>query len=212
MPYAKTPSPLIISDSDDMVLEGSKDILDGDSCGQGGMDYRNEGMMDQYSSRHDADLCHPIPLPDFSSAAVASSGSSKATDWKNVSRLPLYSRNEDFSASRSLHWRSSPMTPITQIPVNKNTREINDIPEDSTPDILRDSSTTIKPVQVSSPNGKRVSPPQNYVNEPGSSTSAALKGRKFILRAVSSFPPLSPCIEPVSNANSSRSDLQENKE
>ncbi|KAK3212386.1 hypothetical protein Dsin_017092 [Dipteronia sinensis] len=217
--YANTPRSQKNSDSNDMLLETSKEIVDVDSYGQG-MDYRNEDMMDQLSSRGDAlaDLCHLTPLPGFPSMAVSSSGSSKATDWKNISGLQLYPRSDSLSSSRSLHWRGSPVTPITQLSGNKNKQEpdsdsrVYDISEDGTPDILREESAPIKSVKVSSPNRKRVSPPQNRVNEIRSSTSGPLKSRKFILRAVSSFPPLTPCIDSKGSTDENRSDFQENKE
>ncbi|KAL5783153.1 hypothetical protein ACOSP7_008182 [Xanthoceras sorbifolium] len=214
--YANTPRSLKNSESNDMLLEKRKEILDVDSYGQG-MDYRNEEMMDQLSSRCDAlaDLCHLTPLPDFPSMAIASSGSSKTTDWKNVSRLQLYPRSDSFSSSRSLHWCGSPDTPITRLTENKNIQEpdsdnrVYDISEDGTPDILREASTPIKSVKVTSPNRKRVSPPQNCINELRSSTLGALKSRKFILKAVSSFPPLTPCIDSKGSTNQNRSDLPE---
>ncbi|KAI9191632.1 hypothetical protein LWI28_011156 [Acer negundo] len=217
--YANTLRPQKNSDSNDMLLETSKEIMDVDSYGQG-MDYRNEDMMDQLSSRGDAlaDLCHLTPLPGFPSVAVSSSGSSKATDWKNISGLQLYPRSDSLSSSRSLHWRGSPVTPITQLSGNKNIQEpdsdnrVYDISEDDTPDILREASAPTKSVKVSSPNRKRVSPPQNRMNEIRSSTSGPLKSRKFILRAVSSFPPLTPCIDSKGSTNQNRSDIEENKE
>ncbi|KAK1551231.1 hypothetical protein Q3G72_032409 [Acer saccharum] len=217
--YANTPRSQKNSDRNDMLLETSKEIMDVDSYGQG-MDYRNEDMMDQLSSRGDAlaDLCHLTPLPGFPSMAIASSGSSKATDWKNISGLQLYPRSDSLPSSSSLHWRGSPVTPITQLSGNKNIQEpdsdsrVYDISEDDTPDILREASAPIKSVKVSSPNRKRVSPPQNRTNEIRSSTSGPLKSRKFILRAVSSFPPLTPCIDSKGSTNQNRSDIEENKE
>ncbi|KAK2661039.1 hypothetical protein Ddye_007572 [Dipteronia dyeriana] len=217
--YANTPRSQKNSDSNGMLLETSKEIVDVDSYGQG-MDYRNEDVMDQLSSRGDAlaDLCHLTPLPGFPSMAVSSSGSSKATDWKDISGLQLYPRSDSLSSSRSLHWRGSPVTPITQLSGNKNIQDpdsdsrVYDISEDDTPDILREAYAPMKSVKVSSPNRKRVSPPQNRVNEIRSSTSVPLKSRKFILRAVSSFPPLTPCIDSKSSTDQNRSDFQENKE
>ncbi|XP_050363583.1 protein tesmin/TSO1-like CXC 2 isoform X2 [Argentina anserina] len=101
----------------------------------------------------------------------------------------------------SLHSRSSPVTPMHPLGEMKSFQGFDsekghhDVLQDDTPEILKDTSNPIKSVKVSSPNKKRVSPPHSLNLELGTSTSGSLRsGRKFILRAVPSFPPLTPCI------------------
>ncbi|XP_010519933.1 PREDICTED: protein tesmin/TSO1-like CXC 2 isoform X2 [Tarenaya hassleriana] len=65
-----------------------------------------------------------------------------------------------------------------------------------THEILTDASMAIKPVKVCSPSRKRVSPPRSCLSQAGSSSSVPLRsGRKFILKALPPFPPLTPCVE-----------------
>lgn len=60
--------------------------------------------------------------------------------------------------------------------------------DDDTPSILRSTATSTTGVKVTSPNGKRVSPPHNGVG----STPPNRKGcRKLILKSIPSFPSLS---------------------
>ncbi|KAI3823815.1 hypothetical protein L1987_05258 [Smallanthus sonchifolius] len=93
----------------------------------------------------------------------------------------------------SLGFHGSSVTPVTLFGGAKPSFNIID---DDTPNILKDSSirqhNKVK-VASSSPNKKRVSPPRIRLHELGSSTLKS--GRKFILKAVPSFPPLTPCID-----------------
>ncbi|CAA0838338.1 Protein tesmin/TSO1-like CXC 2 [Striga hermonthica] len=67
---------------------------------------------------------------------------------------------------------------------------------DDTPEMLKDSPTPVNGVKVCSPNKKRVSPPHRHSNEFGSSLSVGIRtGRKFILKAIPSFPSLTPCMD-----------------
>lgn len=65
---------------------------------------------------------------------------------------------------------------------------------DETPEILKDAHSPIKTVKASSPNQKRVSPPQRMSHEAGSSfSSPGLKsGRKYVLHSIPQFPSLTP--------------------
>lgn len=64
---------------------------------------------------------------------------------------------------------------------------------DESPEILREVQFPINTVKVSSPNKKRVSPPQKKLLEAGSSFSPGLKsGRKYVLHSISQFPSLTP--------------------
>lgn len=65
--------------------------------------------------------------------------------------------------------------------------------QDDTPDILKESPAPINAVKSSSPNKKRVSPPHAPRHEFGLRSLNGLRnGRKFILKAVPSTPPLTP--------------------
>ncbi|KAK8962895.1 hypothetical protein KSP40_PGU019818 [Platanthera guangdongensis] len=64
---------------------------------------------------------------------------------------------------------------------------------DENSEFLRDDYSPIDTVKVSSPNKKRVSPPQKKFLEAGSSFSPGLKsGRKYVLHSISQFPSLTP--------------------
>ncbi|XP_010250000.1 PREDICTED: uncharacterized protein LOC104592360 isoform X2 [Nelumbo nucifera] len=136
---------------------------------------------------------------NFSTSSV----SSNSRDCTKVSRTQLCHGSGRLSAIGSLRWRSSPITPISrlggcELPQESDSdNRLFDILEDDTPDILKDTRTPIKAVKASSPNQKRVSPPHSRLHELRSSSSPGLKsGRKFILQAVPSFPPLTPYSEP----------------
>ncbi|KAK4730207.1 hypothetical protein R3W88_023195 [Solanum pinnatisectum] len=128
----------------------------------------------------------------------------KSRGWASNSGGQLIPQTVHFQSTDPLSWHNSPMTHMTQCDGSEmNTLELLDsdkkpyVMEDDTPKILKDFSIPQIGVKVNSPNKKRVSPPYRHLNEIGSSSSGGgLKtGRKFILRAVPSFPPLSPCIQ-----------------
>ncbi|KAI4380949.1 hypothetical protein MLD38_007076 [Melastoma candidum] len=74
--------------------------------------------------------------------------------------------------------------------------------EDDAPGVPKDVPSPTKPVIVGSPNRKRVSSPHKQVQECRINPSTALRsGGKFILKAVPSFPPLTPLLEPRSNTS-----------
>ncbi|KAE8726261.1 putative G-type lectin S-receptor-like serine/threonine-protein kinase [Hibiscus syriacus] len=205
--YAKSPRSPRNSDSNDMFLETNKEKLDSESYCEG-ISYNNAVVL--------ADEFHHTPLPNHPSIVIGSS-SSKARELTNLSRLQLDPRSGSFTSGGSLCWHSSPITPISPSDENKNLQGLDsadgglyDILEDDMPDILKDTSMAIKPVKAGSPNGKRVSPPHN-LHQVGSSSSGPLRsGRKFILKAVPSFPPLTPCIDTKGSNTHGRNDLQEN--
>ncbi|PHT40710.1 CRC domain-containing protein TSO1 [Capsicum baccatum] len=125
-------------------------------------------------------------------------------DWASNSDNQLIPQTVHFQSTPLLCWRNSPMTPMTQFDRSgMNVLELLDsnkkpyVMEDDTPEILKESSIPQNGVKVNSPNKKRISPPHRHLNELGATSSGGgLKtGRKFILRAVPSFPPLTPCIE-----------------
>ncbi|KAG4211539.1 hypothetical protein ERO13_A02G112600v2 [Gossypium hirsutum] len=147
-----------------------------------------------------------------------SSSSSKARELTSLSRVQLDPRSRSLTSGGSLHWHSSPIKPMSPLNDNKKLQGLDsadgglyDILEDDMPEILKDTSMPIKPVKAGSPNGKRVSPPHN-LHQLGSSSSGPLRsGRKFILKAVPSFPPLTPCIDAKGSCNQSRNNFQENR-
>lgn len=136
----------------------------------------------------------------------------------SLSRVQLDPISESHSPGGSLHWHSSPIMPMSPLDDNKKLQGLDsadgglyDILEDDMPEILKDTSMPIKPVKAGSPNGKRVSPPHNF-HQLGSSSSGPLRsGRKFILKSVPSFPPLTPCIDAKGSSNQSRNNFQENR-
>ncbi|XP_022751649.1 CRC domain-containing protein TSO1-like [Durio zibethinus] len=202
--YAKSPR---TSDSNDMLLETSKEKLDvGSYCE--GINYNNADVL--------ADECHHTPLLNHSSIFTGSSSSSKARELTSLSQFRLGPRSGCISSGGSLHWHRSSFMPMSTLDGTKKLQGLNsdggldDILEDDTPELLKGTSTPIKSVKASSPNGKRVSPPHNLHQLRSSSSGPLRSGRKFILKAVPSFPPLTPCIDSKGSSNQSRSNFQEN--
>ncbi|KAG5244356.1 cysteine-rich polycomb family protein [Salix suchowensis] len=199
--YAKSSSSPSNSHGNDMLPNTSK-TLDMAILGQE-LDYNSTEITGQFSPQFDglADFSDQTPLLNPSSIMMASSASSKTQDKANDSQPQVYPGSARLSPSSSHCWRSSPITPMTRLGETKNQAQdsdcgLCDILEDDTPEILKDSSAPITSVKSSSPNKKRVSPPQSHTREFQSSSSAGLKsGRKFILKSVPSFPPLTPCLD-----------------
>lgn len=200
---------------DNDILSGrDKDLLT-----LGSYDWKAEyniGTVNPNTPRCDIgpNLCRLTAPSDTSSVATTSC---RARDWTNVSQVQRCPGSDSLSSSSSLRWRNSPVTPITRVVGTKSlqglesSREIHDILHDDTPEILKDSSPPIKSVKVSSPNKKRVSPPHGHIRELGSSSSGAVRsGRKFILKAVPSFPPLTPCIDSKGSTIQETSNPQDN--
>ncbi|KAG5225298.1 protein tesmin/TSO1 CXC [Salix suchowensis] len=166
------------------------------------LDYSITETMGQFSPQFDelADSSDHTPLRNPSPITMASS-SSKMRDMAIISQLRLYPGNGHLSSGCSLHWRSSPITPLTRLGETKTQDSgcgLYDILEDDTPEIFKESPTPVTSVKSSSPLKKRVSPPHGRIQEFQSSSSAGLKsGRKFVLKSVPSFPPLTPCIDPT---------------
>lgn len=118
-------------------------------------------------------------------------------DWSSTSRTQVLPPNRMKFSSLGFH--GSSVTPVTLFGGAKPSFNISD---DDTPNILKESSIQqhgkVK-VASSSPNKKRVSPPRIRLHELGSNTLKS--GRKFILKAVPSFPPLTPCIDSKQTTN-----------
>ncbi|KAG6772777.1 hypothetical protein POTOM_024197 [Populus tomentosa] len=200
--YAKSVSSPSNSHGNDMLPKTSKSL---DIASHGQENYNITETTGQFSPQFDelADFSDHTPLPNPSSIMMASSASSKTQDKANVSQPQVYPGSARLSFGSSLRWHSSPITPMTRLGETKNQAQDSDcglyeILEDDTPEILKDSSAPITSVKASSPNKKRVSPPHSHIREFQSSSSAGLKsgrGRKFILKSVPSFPPLTPCLD-----------------
>ncbi|KHG19562.1 Protein lin-54 [Gossypium arboreum] len=73
-------------------------------------------------------------------------------------------------------------------PQNIIEKHFQTIAEDETPEILRGNSSPGTGIKTSSPNSKRISPPQCELG----STPAGRSGRKLILQSIPSFPSLTP--------------------
>ncbi|XP_054796275.1 uncharacterized protein LOC129301701 [Prosopis cineraria] len=164
----------------------------------------NMEIMDQSSPR-----CNSVAkvgqLAISNSQSMSSASfSTKTRDQTHIPRV---------LSGGSLRWRSSPITPMTKSGETKSLQclesgsRLYDILEDETPEMLKEASTPIKSVKTSSPKQKRVSPPHSHLRELGSSSSGGLRsGRKFILKAVPSFPPLTPCIVSKTNDHGNSED------
>ncbi|KAK8585680.1 hypothetical protein V6N13_050653 [Hibiscus sabdariffa] len=74
-------------------------------------------------------------------------------------------------------------------PPNIIEKHFQSIAEDETPEILRGNSSPGTGIKTSSPNSKRISPPQC---ELGSTPGGGRSGRKLILQSIPSFPSLTP--------------------
>ncbi|KAL3633442.1 hypothetical protein CASFOL_022204 [Castilleja foliolosa] len=138
--------------------------------------------------------------------------------WADNSKpQPFFEKRYPQGDGGLLGWRGSPNTPVTQFSGTKLIRdvefdvELSNSAQYETPEILKDDSTPVNAVKVCSPNKKRVSPPHvSRPNEFGSGSLAGLRsGRKFILKAVPSFPPLTPCIDSRSVAVQQTNDSQD---
>ncbi|XP_027082997.1 uncharacterized protein [Coffea arabica] len=184
-PYGMSPGQAGNPDTHNMIIEANTGIMDLVSFGQG-IGYGNEHTVNQLSPR-----CE-VPRNDGRLAALPD-----PQDWENTSRAQTYA-NHQVSSANSLRWRRS----STHFDGNKPDEAADfdgglySILDDDTPEILKEIPMPPNAIKVSSPNKKRVSPPHGQGAELGSSSSAGLRtGRKFILQAVPSFPPLTPCID-----------------
>ncbi|KAF2302552.1 hypothetical protein GH714_037697 [Hevea brasiliensis] len=164
-------------------------------------DFIKSGRAHQLSSTWEelADMSHLTPLSHCHSGAVATSASLNIGDGSKVSQAHAYQERTLQSSAGYPHSHHSPVSPTTNLYRSKVLPDISsdnllyDILEDDTRKILENALAATKSVKVSSPNQKRVSPPQIRSQELRSSSSQGLRsGRKFILPAVPSFPPLTP--------------------
>lgn len=140
------------------------------------------------------DICNFSPMAKISPSNGDASTSSKAKEPK-ILQTRLFQGNPLALGPR---WRCSPVTPLRQFGGSKIVLEpdsengLNKTVDDDTPDILKETSSPTRAVNSTSPKQKRVSPPKRLLRESRSSSSSGRSGRKFILQAVPSFPPLTP--------------------
>ncbi|GFS44980.1 TESMIN/TSO1-like CXC 2 [Actinidia rufa] len=180
-----------------MLIKARKGIEDIVSCHQE-LDCSNIEPVSGFSTRYDglASVCDLSTLPNPSSTAMDSSASFEQSDWTTNSRAQFCPGSGHLSSASSLRWCGTPITPAAKFGGTKilqaveSDEKVHYILEDDMPDILKDKPTPLNGVKVSSPNKKRISPPRR------SSCSIDLtSARKFILQAMPSFPPLTPCID-----------------
>ncbi|KAK1312731.1 CRC domain-containing protein TSO1 [Acorus calamus] len=91
-----------------------------------------------------------------------------------------------------VRWRRSPGTPMPQFGGSKfitdSVSGIYSIPENDTPDMLKDAQTPIKTVKISSPKQKRVSSPKKFHGLSSLSSSPGLRtSRKLVLQSMPSL-------------------------
>ncbi|PSS17774.1 Protein tesmin/TSO1-like [Actinidia chinensis var. chinensis] len=162
------------------------------------LDCSNIEPVSGFSTRYDglASVCDLSTLPNPSSTAMGSSASFEQSDWTTNSRAQFCPGSGHLSSASSLRWRGTPITPAAKFGGTKilqaveSDEKVHYILEDDMPDILKDKPTPLNGVKVSSPNKKRISPPRR-----SSCSTDLTSGRKFILQAMPSFPPLTPCID-----------------
>ncbi|KVH87958.1 CRC domain-containing protein [Cynara cardunculus var. scolymus] len=181
--YVSTPRSPKNSASFDMIMEASNMNSEMVPFGQ-----------DLYPSVEFMDECSP----GCTTSGTATGHLTSMGDWSNSSRAQLLPPGGlSFS---SLCPRRSSVTPVTLFGGTKLTdsqQKSIDNYDDDTPNILKDSSIQPNKVKVTSPNKKRISPPRIRLHELGSNSLKS--GRKFILKAVPSFPPLTSCINSKDN-------------
>ncbi|KAH6774266.1 hypothetical protein C2S51_012670 [Perilla frutescens var. frutescens] len=189
-PYVMPPGSPRNSNNNVTIPDSSKDILDL-VCFDQESHHGNADTVDEFSAvcPHSGKMGHLTDIPNLQK-------------WADNSKAQSFSAKRNYLSGCSLVWRGSPITPMAQFSGSKVLQEVefdsglSNIMQDDTPEILKDTSTPLNTVKASSPNKKRVSPPHGRPHGFSSSSSAGLRnGRKFILKAVPSFPPLTPCID-----------------
>ncbi|MED6217900.1 hypothetical protein PIB30_021855 [Stylosanthes scabra] len=219
LPSSETDVDMLPSSENYKSLENSRSILANPETNEtletASYDWQVDcsDVMDQ-SSPCDlvANILQVIPLSNPESMSSASLFTSSTKECGNIPQSQSQGRIRVISGS-SLRWRGSPNTPRARLGVKhlqslESESRLFDIMEDETPDVLKEGLTPTKSVKANSPNQKRVSPPHSHLRGLGSSSSGGFRtGRKFILKSVPSFPPLTPCVD--SKGNSSKGNSSE---
>lgn len=174
------------SENNVTILKSSKDIIDLVS-------------LDQESHRANEEFSASYPQ---SEKMGQFSDIPNLQKWADNSKAQPLLAQQNYLSGSSLVWRGSPITPMAQFSGGNIVKEVefdfglSNSMQDDTPEILRDTPNPLNTVKATSPNKKRVSPPHGKLHEFSSSSSASIRsGRKFILKAVPPFPPLTPCLD-----------------
>lgn len=150
-------------------------------------------ILDLVSFERELDCGNAETVGDFSAEKVdLLSGIPNPQDWAENTNSQPFPIKEHYSLPSSLLWHGSPNTSVV---LHTGTKILPVSMQDDTTDIMEDAPASINTVKVISPSKKRVSPPHRQVQLSSSSSNAVRTGRKFILKAVPSFPPLTPCIK-----------------
>ncbi|KAJ4844633.1 hypothetical protein Tsubulata_022833 [Turnera subulata] len=163
----------------------------------------NSGTASQSSPkwREMIDISHLTPLSHPYAGAIAGSASFSTRDCSQLPLEQTYQGSSLHLPSGYHHWDNSPSGLTPEVHGSNAPPQLspdsflqNILEEDDMPEKLTSSSTPTKAVTASSPNKKRVSPPNVQSGQLRSSPSLGLRsGRKLILQAVPSFPSLTPC-------------------
>lgn len=185
---------------------------------KGGNDCIKAANINPYSPSWEG-LCaisNLTPLSHPCSSMKVSSASSSLRNTK-ISQSHLQSSKLQSSGTGRFKVGRSPVIFTPQVYESKGPYQLSsddascERTYDDAPEILKEASYTTKVVKASSPNQKRVSPPQSRAKKVHSSSPRGLRsGRKFILQAVPSFPPLSPYTDSKDAINDTRNSRKDN--
>lgn len=167
---------------------------------KGGNDCIKATNMDLYSPSWEglSVINNFTPLSNACSSTMVSSASSIMRNCTKNSQARLQSSRLQPSGTGQLKRGRSPVIFTPQVFESKGPYQLSsdgasyERTDDDIPELLKEPSIPPKVVK-GSPNQKRVSPPQSRAEKLRSRSPKGLRsGRKFILQAMPSFPPLSP--------------------
>ncbi|PRQ50754.1 putative transcription factor Tesmin family [Rosa chinensis] len=166
---------------------------------KGGNDCIKASDMDPYSPWEGLSVISNLtPLSNPCSSTRVSSASSSMRNRTKISQAQLQSSRLQPSGTGHLKRGRSPVIFTPQVFESKGPSQLSsdgasyERMDDDIPELLKEPSIPPKVVK-GSPNQKRVSPPQSRAEKLRSRSPKGLRsGRKFILQAMPSFPPLSP--------------------
>ncbi|KAL6137715.1 hypothetical protein ACLB2K_063004 [Fragaria x ananassa] len=167
---------------------------------KGGNDCIKATKMDLYSPSWEglSVISNFTPLSNPCSSTMVSSASSIKRNCTKNSQARLQSSRLQPSDTGQLKRGRSPVIFTPQVFESKGPYQLSsdgasyERTDDDIPELLKEPSIPPKVVK-GSPNQKRLSPPQSRAEKLRSRSPKGLRsGRKFILQAMPSFPPLSP--------------------
>ncbi|GAB2269193.1 hypothetical protein Dimus_004122 [Dionaea muscipula] len=141
-------------------------------------------------------LCFTTPLRDQLLITAATSSSSVKRVFRSTWGAQVSSAFSCPPMDSSLCWQGLPVTPDTEYCGSRISNEI--------PKMLKDPSTPIKSVKISSPNKKRISPPHINKNQLGSNSLGGLRSKRLLMQAV---PP--PCINSKQQTSVNKSESRD---